>query len=256
MCKSPESSLNDTEKELTSGCYHSEWKSGCYSHIISIIHRTQASLICLICKKLIPNEKYLGHVSKEHQIEKITVCPLCGILDEPVALGSHINQKHGSLDVKERPESSFFNLLVSLNSKKHETSPTIDLNSTSLLPDFFVYQCLNCHQFFPSECSFSHNCWTYNTTSVKNGSDQKQQPLTNNNYFSPIFLKFNVSKVLNSKAFQSTTITTTTVSPYQNGDSNLLNMKSNESSNGDNGNSNKKFKSHNFSAPFIYTNQK
>jgi hypothetical protein len=265
MCKSPESSLNDTAKEAiqgascnenSSGCFHSTWKS-CYSHIISIIHRTLASLTCLICKKLIPNEKYIGHLKSEHQIEKITVCPLCGVLKEAVTLGSHINQEHSSVNLNEQQDSAFFNLLVTLNSKNTNKTgeTTIDmLSSSALSEDFFVYQCLNCHQFFPSDCSFSHNCWTYNTVSVNKSNDQKQPPLTNNNYFSPIFLKFNVSKVLNSRAFQTTTIATPAVSNCQ-----IINEKSinssNENSSDESGNLHKKFKSNHSTAPVLSTNQ-
>ena len=48
--------------------------------------------------------------------------------------------------------------------------------------DLFIYQCVNCRLFFTSSSSFSHNCLV---TFV-----DKQPPT----YFSPIYLKFNLSK--------------------------------------------------------------
>lgn len=93
MCKSNDSSIDNTfEKETNSDsngtlskndkdCFHSSWKS-CHSHIISIIHRILANMKCLKCNKLVPNDKYQLHLKTEHQIEKLVVCPLCGVLDK------------------------------------------------------------------------------------------------------------------------------------------------------------------------------
>ena len=65
----------------SSECIHTTWKS-CHSHIISIIQRNMASLNCLICNKLIENEKYQGHLKLVHNLDKILICPLCGIFNE------------------------------------------------------------------------------------------------------------------------------------------------------------------------------
>lgn len=89
MCKSPESGLTHTDPNSQSDpmepasddCYHSSWKS-CHNHIISIIHRTLGSLNCLICNRLIPNEKYIGHLNTLHSMDKISMCPICGVLEE------------------------------------------------------------------------------------------------------------------------------------------------------------------------------
>jgi hypothetical protein len=217
MCKSAESSLNDTTTQpnsdtksdlapSSSGCFHSTWKT-CHTHIISIMHRTLASLNCFICKKLIPNEKYMTHLRGEHQIDKMNVCPLCGDIEDKIPLASHIAQVHSCLSLQDFPDSAFFNLVTTLNSNKKVCKKN-ECGKPIVLPeDFYVYQCLNCHQFFLSDCSFSHNCWTYNA--VVNNTNNETQPLTNNNYFSPIFFKFNVSKVLNSPAFHTTTTTQT-----------------------------------------------
>ncbi len=111
-------------------------------------------------------------------------------------------QNHGQASLQDYPTSTFFNLATTLNAYK--TKMNLTLNKSDHNPngafssheDFYVYQCLNCHHFFPSNCSFSHNCWTYTENNV-NDADQKQ-PSTNNNYFSPIFFKFNVTKVLST----------------------------------------------------------
>lgn len=197
--KETNSDSNGTLSKNDKDCFHSSWKS-CHSHIISIIHRILANMKCLKCNKLVPNDKYQLHLKTEHQIEKLVVCPLCGVLDKEISLATHINLVHSGLSLQDHPTSSFFNLATSL-----QKQPSVNQTDTSIQnfpvldEDFYVYQCLNCHQFFPSNCSFSHNCWTYTAVSNTNGH---KQPLTNNNYFSPIFLKFNVSRVLNSRAFQ------------------------------------------------------
>lgn len=92
------------------------------------------------------------------------------------------------------------------------------------LPDqYFMYLCLNCRLFFASNTTFSHNCWNLNDTSMKQTNNSKApttnattttnptlansnqpqpanvNPTTNSNssnYFSPIYLKFNITKLL------------------------------------------------------------
>jgi hypothetical protein len=116
------------------------------------------------------------------------------------------------MNLNKSPSSSFYNMVNTMNDKdrfagNNEASPPmlINTNSTtkksllSYLPsDFNVYLCLNCRLFFTSDSSFSHNCWNIveNCGGTSNGAENNS-----NNYFSPIYLKFNVSKfLLNSKA--------------------------------------------------------
>ena len=70
---------NGTAKDTE--CEHTTWK-GCHKHIINLIARTLASLNCLICNKLLPNHEYQYHLKTVHSLEKICVCPLCGVLKE------------------------------------------------------------------------------------------------------------------------------------------------------------------------------
>lgn len=209
MCKNDDSSLNDTNEISHSNiiekkCLHSTWKS-CHNHIISLMHRTIASLTCFFCQKLIPNEKYSSHLKTSHNIDKINICPICGVLKEDTTLQLHIIQNHSKLDLKKHLTNSFFNLATTLNPIKESQSKASEQSLPILQEDFDVYQCLNCHHFFSANCSFSHNCWTYTNSSTN--SDLKQ-PSTNNNYFSPIYLKFNVSKILNSRNKNNPNITT------------------------------------------------
>ena len=117
-------------------------------------------------------------------------------------LQNHILKMHNNISLGEYPTSTFFNVIATIqSSSSKQTSPLKEVSAQVLPDDFFVYQCLNCRLFFASNCSFSHNCWTYTENNVSNG-DSKQPP-TNNNYFSPIFLKFNVGKLLNSRFYNS-----------------------------------------------------
>ena len=88
MCKSPKSGLTHADArpdaslgESSVNCFHSSWKS-CHNHIISIIHRTLGSLNCLICNRLVPNEKYITHLNTLHSLDKISMCPICGVQEE------------------------------------------------------------------------------------------------------------------------------------------------------------------------------
>ncbi len=62
-------------------CEHITWK-GCHKHIISLIARTLASISCLICNTSVPNNEYQAHLKTMHNLEKICMCPICGILNE------------------------------------------------------------------------------------------------------------------------------------------------------------------------------
>lgn len=173
--------------------------------IISLIAKTLASLNCLICNKLIPNNEYQTHLRANHSLDRICVCPICGFLKDESSLQTHILRIHYQLNLNDHPSSSFFNLVTTLN-KMLSPAQLLHLNSgniqslvqtsNSLIPsNFSVYQCLNCRLFFASNCKFSHNCWTY--VEVNKSTTGTKQQATNNNYFSPIYLKFNVSKALN-----------------------------------------------------------
>ena len=109
------------------------------------------------------------------------------------SLHEHVINTHNQISLKDFPKASFFNLVSTLKNDNN-TDPS---HVTNIPTDFYVYQCLNCRLFFDFSCSFSHNCWAY----VDTNQDQFEQkaPASNNNYFSPIYLKFNVSKLLSSK---------------------------------------------------------
>lgn len=95
--------------------------------------------------------------------------------------------------------------------------------------DYYIYFCLNCRLFYSSTSTFSHNCWSMNpivpepaqpqpatSASANNNNNNnisgqlpqqaagskssmtnggKSQSSTANNYFSPIYVKFNVRQM-------------------------------------------------------------
>ena len=126
------------------------------------------------------------------------------------SLQNHILKMHSQLSLHDQPTSSFFNLLETLNKQTNSSPQFLNLNNgnfqnliqtlNQIVPsNFFMYQCLNCRLYFASNCKFSHNCWTY-TESVKSASNDQKQNQTNNNYFSPIYLKFNINKAISSNS--------------------------------------------------------
>ena len=108
------------------------------------------------------------------------------------------------MNLNEYQTSCFFNLSTTLQSDKLRAHNKADV-IVSEKNDFYVNQCLNCHEFFPSISSLdlSHNYWAYNNIKSSKNSDKKEQTPTNNNYFSPIFLKFNLSYVLSSRFYNN-----------------------------------------------------
>lgn len=73
--------------------------------------------------------------------------------------------------------------------------------------DFDIYFCVSCRHFYPHDTSFSHSCWNdleseANGNHVNGGANGSgaslptTTPTTNSNYFSPIYLKLNLNKLL------------------------------------------------------------
>jgi hypothetical protein len=154
------------------------------------------------------------------------------------SLHNHILRFHHELNSKSNPSSCFFNLSNSLsekvvidkNSKKKTFQNDASMSSASSFSkltngldqnaiknssnDLFIYQCVNCRLYFTSNSSFSHNCLI---------SVVDKQPPT---YFSPIYLKFNLSNfVTNAKnSFNSSNNT------FQVIQSNVINSQNNNNS--------------------------
>ncbi len=55
----PSQKSNDNESD--ENCFHTSWKS-CQNHIINLIYQILSSINCLVCNKLIPNDKYQAHL--------------------------------------------------------------------------------------------------------------------------------------------------------------------------------------------------
>lgn len=73
--------------------------------------------------------------------------------------------------------------------------------------DFDIYFCVSCRHFYPHDTSFSHSCWNdmdsetngNHANGASNGTSTSAStvsPTTNSNYFSPIYLKLNLNKLL------------------------------------------------------------
>lgn len=138
----------------------------------------------------------------------------------------HILRFHSQLNLNKYESGCYFNLIISNQSKSvtQQNSANSEvqrdentlfrslIEKSSQTKDLNIYLCLNCRLFFTNDTKFSHNCWNTSTNSKaenekpSNGSEPIQ-PISNQNYFSPIYLKFNVSKLLvnNSKAMLSLT---------------------------------------------------
>ncbi|CAF0729531.1 unnamed protein product [Brachionus calyciflorus] len=136
------------------------------SHLMDQINRALLSIDCFVCKKLVLSKDYVSHM-KDHEDEKFYVCPECGpVMGQEPSLHVHILRNHlQTTGLK----SSYCKLL---DDKKESNAQT------------HVYLCLNCRLFFSNESKFCHNCWS------------PLQPTNSNNYFSPIYLKFNVNKFM------------------------------------------------------------
>lgn len=160
---------------------------------------------------------------------------------------------HHQLNLNEYPTSSFFNLITTLN-KTLSTNQILNLNvgnlhnifqlSPHIIPaNFSVYQCLNCRLFFASNCKFSHNCWTYTELNKAASNKDSKQQSTNNNYFSPIYLKFNVNKFMLFPKINSISNVNTVAGDTMNG---LVNSSAPTAFN--NNNNNKKLKISDYNA--------
>lgn len=137
------------------------------------------------------------------------------------SLSLHVVKFHSQLNLNKYPSSSFYNIVTSLNDFPQTLMTNNDLNQSNLanlhsiktliqnLPkEYYIYLCLNCRLFFTSNSTFSHNCWNMKENQndpkqisskpgLNNGkNNSNNDPNKCNNYFSPIYLKFNVSKLL------------------------------------------------------------
>ncbi len=190
--------LNDVQTNdffYNQDCLFSDWKS-CRKHIISILAKTITSLNCLICHKVVSNDKYRAHLKTVHNIEKICVCPKCGPLKDETSLHNHLLKIHSKEQYHNSDKQCYFRVLKNSTDSNKQNG----LNSSyRLLNDFSIYQCVNCRLLFTSKSTFSHNCW--NQKLNDDNKDQPKTPLinTHNNYFSPIFLKFDVNKLFEER---------------------------------------------------------
>ena len=117
---------------------------------------------------------------------------------------------HIDVNLNKTPSSCFFNLISTYTDKQmNENELNAQLNSGSAqtlvqqLPNnLHIFQCVNCRLFFPPNSTFSHNCSVVvienNNNNSNSSTDLKYQQSMNNNYFSPIYLKFNITKLLSS----------------------------------------------------------
>ena len=116
---------------------------------------------------------------------------------------------HIDVSLNKSSFSCFFSLIATYTDKPiNENELNAQLNSGSmqtlvqLLPtNLYMYQCVNCRLFFTQSSTFSHNCSIVaieNTNHSNSNNDSKYQQSMNNNYFSPIYLKFNITKLLSS----------------------------------------------------------
>lgn len=169
-----------------------------------------------------------------------------------------MTRNHLQLNLNRHPTSCFFNLVTTLldispdkcpdktqllNPNVNQQQPQQPLFSLKHLTenfpkDYYIYFCLNCRLFYSSTSTFSHNCWCMSTaghepTTVPNNTNPKSSPMTNggkpqsssaNNYFSPIYLKFNVPQMfdrsgMGGKSTGQTIAATTTATPTSGGES-------------------------------------
>jgi hypothetical protein len=94
-------------------------------------------------------------------------------------------------------------LIINNNNTNTAASANSPIKSLiqNLPSEYYIYLCLNCRLFFTSNTTFSHNCWNINEIATGNNNKSTNKPnapasSNSNNYFSPIYLKFNVSKLL------------------------------------------------------------
>jgi hypothetical protein len=53
-------------------------------HIVSLLAKSIVSFNCLMCQKMISNDKYQSHLKSDHGLDKICICPICGLLKKLV----------------------------------------------------------------------------------------------------------------------------------------------------------------------------
>jgi hypothetical protein len=168
---------------------------------------------------ILKNQSYSSHeftvpklFNKSYLTKYLEIC----FRSEPAntSIHTHILNEHNNLNLNLFPANSFYNMLTTINDNKRKNDQNVQTQqskqiSKSLLSnlpsEFHVYLCLNCRLFFKSDSSFSHNCWNIMETLENNAKSDKTKNANRNNsnnanYFSPVYLKFNVSKfLLNSK---------------------------------------------------------
>lgn len=128
-----------------------------------------------------------------------------------MSLHMHILKNHNQLNLKKFESSCYFNLLIS--NQTHSTTTTGNKTQTESIrkliennlqtKDWNIYLCLNCRNYFTNETKFSHNCWNNNVNLNSDKSTHhhhQSNAASNQNYFSPIYLRFNVNKLLISNS--------------------------------------------------------
>jgi hypothetical protein len=208
LCKTDQCiKTGSAESNSNECCVFSNWKT-CCQHISSLLVQSMNNIKCFICKKMISNGSYQEHMNIYHKKEKFFICPLCGVIKcniienkAEMTLYEHIITNHYELNLNIQPISSFFNVITTTNNLNLLNGAFNASSVRSLIymlsDHFTIYQCINCRLYFSSETNFLHNCWDSHETQHQQLS--MKQPNNQSNYFSPIYLRFNLKKVLNSK---------------------------------------------------------
>ena len=88
--------FNDEQSELDAHAEHAEHQlnafndnectfytwNDCRKHILDLLATSVTSISCLICKKLIANDKYQMHLKNVHGFDQLCICPSCGPITE------------------------------------------------------------------------------------------------------------------------------------------------------------------------------
>lgn len=159
------------------------------------------------------------------------------------SLAEHVMKQHNQLNLNRYPHSCFFNIVTSvldLSPERATEKSQLNPNNPNLFSfkflaenfpkDYYIYFCLNCRLFFSSSSTFSHNCWNESPSDVEKQHQQQQQngggegasstatgknngkSAVGTNYFSPIYVKFNVRQLFDRQAVQAQAAT---ASPQQ-----------------------------------------
>lgn len=75
--------LDNGDGGVGSECSFTQMKN-LRKHIVSLLAKSIVSFNCLMCQKMISNDKYQSHLKSDHGLDKICICPICGLLKKLV----------------------------------------------------------------------------------------------------------------------------------------------------------------------------